>query len=313
MATSGSTDFTLTRDEAIRLAFKKFGGIANGTTPTASQIQDASDNLNMMLKTLQTRGLKCWLRKKAYVFLALNDSQYGLGTSGDNATYSYTRTQIKTAATSAATSIDVDSTTGMAASDYIGIEQDDGSLHWTTVASVTDGDTVVIDSAITDDCAVDNYVYFYRTKIDRPLKVIEAHIQDVDGNDRPVNIISKQEYESLSLKTTDGAVTSIHYDAQLTTGQLYVWPQTSVVTDLLELVVHRPIEDMDSASNTFDIPAEWLEPIVWGLAWRCCPDHGISLEKKNDIERNAKEFLEQVESFDIEHGTSVQFQVDLSG
>ena len=265
----------------------------------------------MMLKAFQHRGLKLWLRKRATVFLAKNDSQYGLGTSGDHATYSYTRTQIKTAATSAATSIDVDSTTGMTAADYIGIEQDDGTLHWTTVSSVTDSDTVVIASAITDDCAVDNYVYFYTTKIDRPLRIIEAWISDADSNDRPVNIIGKQEYSGLSNKVTDGAVVAIHYDPQLTTGQLYVWPQTSDVTDTLELVVHRPIEDMDDSNNNFDVPVEWLEPIVWGLAWRLCPDNGIDLNRKQDIERNAKEFLEDAEAGDIEHGATVQFGVDL--
>lgn len=280
-------------------------------TPTAEQYADASKTLNMMLKAFQQKGLKLWLRKKAYVFLALNDSQYGLGTSGDHCTYSYTRTQIKTAAVSGATSIDVDSTSGMAASDYIGFELDDGSLQWTTVSSVTDSDTVVIPATgLTDDAAVDNYVYFYRTKIDRPLRVIEAHIQDASGNDRPVEVISKQQYESLSLKTTDGAVTAIHYDPQLTTGQLYVWPQTSVVTDVLELIVHRPIEDMDSSSNDFDLPVQWLEPIVWGLAWRLCPDNGISTERKQEIERNAKEFLEEAESFDIEN-VPVYFGVDL--
>lgn len=266
----------------------------------------------MMLKAFQKKGLKLWLRKKATVFLAKNDSQYGLGTSGDHATYSYTRTQIKTAAVAGATSIDVDSTTGMTAADYIGIELDDGSLQWTTISSVTDSDTVVIPAAgLTSAAAVDNYVYFYTTKIDRPLDIVEAYISDVDGNDRPVNIIGKKEYTELSNKTTDGAVVSIHYDPQLTTGQLYVWPQSSVVTDTLELVVHRPIEDMDSANDNFDVPVEWLEPIVWGLAWRLCPDNGIDINRKRDIERNAKEFLDDAESGDFEHGATVTFGVDL--
>lgn len=311
MATSNSVNFTLTRDEAIELAYKKFGGFTAGQTLSAAKTADASKTLNMMLKAFQKKGLKLWLRKKATVFLALDDSQYGLGTSGDHATYSYTRTQVKTAATSGATSIDVDSTTGMTAADYIGVVQDDGSLHWTTIASVTDSDTVVLTAAITDDCAVDNYVYFYTTKIDRPLDIIEAYISDVDGNDRPVNIIGKKEYTELSNKTSDGSVVAIHYDPQLTTGQLYVWPQSSVVTDVLELVVHRPIEDMDDSNNNFDVPVEWLEPIVWGLAWRLCPDNGIDINRKQDIERNAKEFLEDAEAGDIEHGATVQFGVDL--
>lgn len=311
MATSASVNFTLDRDEVIELAYKKFGGFTTGQTLTAEKVADASKTLNMMLKAFQQKGLKLWLRKRATVFLAKDDSQYGLGTSGDHATYSYTRTQIKTAAIAGATSIDVDSTTGMAASDYIGFVLDDGTLQWTTVSSVTDSDTVVIPATgLTSAAAVDNYVYFYRTKIDRPLRIVEAFVRDVNNNDRPIDIIGQNEYVELSTKNTDGSLIAIHYDPQLTTGQLYVWPQTSVVTDTLELVVYRPIEDMDDANNDFDLPVEWLEAVVWGLAWRLCPDNGIDIGRKQDIERNAKEFLSDAESFDFEHGATVTFGVE---
>ena len=308
MASSGSVDFTLTRNEVITLSYKKIGRFAQGKTLSAAQVADASDNLNLMLKAFQRKGLKVFLRKRATLFLALSDSQYGLGTAGDNATYSYTRTQIKVAAVATATTIDVDSTSGMAAADFIGFELDDGSLQWTTVTSVTDSDTVVIPApGLSDACAVDNYVYFYRTKIDRPLRIVEAFIRDEDSNDRPVRVISEKEYYELSNKNSDGAVTSIYYDAQLTTGQLYVWPQTSIVTDLLEMVVHRPIEDMDGSADTFDVPVEWLEPIVWGLSWRMGPDAGISEARIAALKSVADEFLAQAEGHDIEDA-SVTFE-----
>lgn len=253
-----------------------------------------------MLKAFQKKGLKIFLRKRATLFLALADSQYALSSSGDHATYSYTRTQIKVAASDTDTAIDVDSTTGMTAADFIGIEQDDGTLHWTTIDSVTDSDTVVITDAITDDCAVDNYVYFYTTKIDRPVRIVEAFVRDVDSNDRPVNIISEKEYLELSNKNSDGSVVSIFYDQQRTTGQLYVWPQSDIVTSTLELVVHRPIEDMDSSSDEFDVPVEWLEPIVWGLSWRMGPDVGLEDTKIARLEQIAERFLKDAEDADIE-------------
>jgi hypothetical protein len=312
VATSGSVNFSLTRDEVINLSLKKMKVLAAGETAGSEEITDASDTLDMMLKVLQMKGLKLWLRKRATMFLALNDSQYGLGTAGDHATYSYTRTQIKTAAVSGATSLDVDATSGMAASDFIGIELDDGSLQWTTVSSVTDSDTVVIPATgLTSAAAEDNYVYFYRTKIDRPLKIAEAFVRSVDNNDRPVRIIGQKEYLELSNKTSDGAVVAIHYDPQLTTGQLYVWPQSSVVTDTLELVVHRPIEDMDASTNDFDVPAEWLEAIVWNLALRLLPDYAVPEGTKKEIKEMAPFFLEEAMSGDIEHGASVQFGVDI--
>ena len=65
-------------------------------------------------------------------------------------------TEIRVAASSTDTTIECDDTTGMSAGDICGIELDSGNWHWTTVASVTDGNTFVIDDGLTDDAAVDN-------------------------------------------------------------------------------------------------------------------------------------------------------------
>ncbi len=312
MATSGSVNFSLSRDQAITAALKKIGALAAGETASSEEVSDAALTLNLMLKAMQADGLKIFLRKRATVFLEKDKSAYSLtsSSSGDHSAYSYTRTQIKTAASASATSIDVDSTTGMTAGDYIGFELDDGTAHWTTIASITDSDTVVINSGIASAAAVDNYVYFYTSKIDRPLRVVHAFVRDESDNDVPVEIVAQQLYWDLGDKTAEGKPNQIYYDAQRGTGKLYVWPTTASVTDTLELIVHRPIEDMDAAANEFDCPVEWLEAIVYGLAFRLCPDYRVPLKVKQDIERNALMFLEQAKSFDIEH-TSVFLQPEI--
>ena len=57
-------------------------------------------------------------------------------------------TAIKVEAAAKATSIDVDSTTGMAAEEAISIVLDDDSTHWDIITSITDSDTLVIKSGI---------------------------------------------------------------------------------------------------------------------------------------------------------------------
>lgn len=306
MATSGSVDFSLSRDQVITAALKKIGALAAGETASSEEVSDAAITLNMMLKSMQADGLKIFLRKRATVFLEKDKSAYSFTTttSGDHSAYSYTRTQIKTAASASATSIDVDSTTGMTAGDYIGFELDDGTSHWTTIASITDSDTVVINSGLASAAAVDNYVYFYTTKIDRPLRVVQAWVRDEgQTSDIPVVIVSQKEYYELANKTAEGRPNTIYYDPQLNNGTLWVWPEPDSVTDTLELIVQRPIEDMDAAANEFDVPVEWLEPIVYGLAYRLCPEYRVPLKVKQDIERNALMFLEMARSFDIEHAS----------
>jgi hypothetical protein len=57
-------------------------------------------------------------------------------------------TAMRVAASATETTLEVNSTTGMAAADVIGIQLDDLSWHWTSVASVTDGDTLVLAAGI---------------------------------------------------------------------------------------------------------------------------------------------------------------------
>lgn len=302
MATSGSVNFSVNRDRMIELAMKGAGKLEDEEVPTASESQDVSDILNMMLKSFQQKGLKLWLRKKATVFLKKATNQYSLSSTGAHATYSYTRTQIKVAASATNTSIDVDSTTGMAASDFIGFELDDGTSYWTTITSVTDSDTVVIPSpGITSAAAVDNYVYFFTTKIDRPLRILQAFVRDADSNDTPVSIVSQKDYLDLSSKTVDGQVTQIHYDPQTSAGLLYVWPETDDVTDTLEVTVQRQIEDMDAATNDFDVPNEWYEPILYGLTERVGIHFQIPDSMLRRLSIKAATSLEDALNFDVEN------------
>lgn len=66
-------------------------------------------------------------------------------------------TRVRVAAAASDTTLEVDSTTGMLAGDVIGVELDSDivsveggyrEMHWTTIASITDGDTLVLTAGI---------------------------------------------------------------------------------------------------------------------------------------------------------------------
>lgn len=59
------------------------------------------------------------------------------------------------------TTITVDSSTGMAATSRIAIILDNGNLHTTTISSVTNSTTIVIDDALTGKASDGNRVYTY--------------------------------------------------------------------------------------------------------------------------------------------------------
>jgi len=56
MATSGSIDFTLTARQVIAYALRKLGVLAAGQAPSAEDADDAMEELNVLIKTMQVDG-----------------------------------------------------------------------------------------------------------------------------------------------------------------------------------------------------------------------------------------------------------------
>ena len=60
MTTSGTYDFSVNRDQLITGALRLAGVIAQGETPSASQVSDAATTLNMMVKAWMADGMPLW-------------------------------------------------------------------------------------------------------------------------------------------------------------------------------------------------------------------------------------------------------------
>jgi len=60
MTTSGSYDFTLTRNQIITGALRKVGAVSQGNVPSAPQISETAEALNALVKSLQTRNVHLW-------------------------------------------------------------------------------------------------------------------------------------------------------------------------------------------------------------------------------------------------------------
>lgn len=79
MATSSSTNFTVTRDDIIKGALRLCGALALGETPTADQVSEASDALNMLVKAWQADGMALWARGEYTLALTLDTKSYTIG------------------------------------------------------------------------------------------------------------------------------------------------------------------------------------------------------------------------------------------
>lgn len=302
MALSGSFDYTLNRDQLIKNSLVDAQIINDTQTPSATMIVYCADSLNRMIKAWQMDGLYLWVHNEVTLFLVTDQIKYLLGPSGDHATESYVETAIRIAAVSGATTLEVDSTTGITAADYIGVEQDDGTMKWTTVSSVTDSDTLVLSAALAAAAAVDNVVFAYTTKIQRPLRITSAHYRTHAGNDRDLNIVARKDYWDISEKTSEGTPNSVLFIPTLTNSELRIWQEPTEVTDIIKLICQVPFDDMDAASNNFRFPVEALDAIHWNLSYRLAVGYRSPPDVRQSLKEMARDSKRQLLDFDAEIG-----------
>lgn len=81
MATSGSTNFSINRDQLIAGALRIAGAISQGETPSATLYTETSEALNMFVKAMQADGMPLWAIRKQAVTLTSATADYTIGVS----------------------------------------------------------------------------------------------------------------------------------------------------------------------------------------------------------------------------------------
>lgn len=77
--TSGSVDFSVTRDDIIKRALRLVGALAQGETPTTDQVSEAASALNGLVKAWQADGMPLWAIKTYALTLVAGTSVYRIG------------------------------------------------------------------------------------------------------------------------------------------------------------------------------------------------------------------------------------------
>jgi len=308
MALSGSTNYSVNRDELIGHVYRNIlGATPAGQSPTANEISDATVTLNMMLKAWQADGLQLWVTKEAVLIPELNKQSYSLGLTGDHCSLSMQKTEVKVASIATDVNLDVDSTANIAASDNIGIVLDDGMIHWTAILSITDSDTVVLTTGLPSAASVGNHVYNYTSKIDRPNELLEVYRREYDSSiDVPIIKLSRTEFFTLSDKNSSGTPVNYYYDPQLTNTKLNVWQTANssfASNSVFRLVIKKPFDDMDSAADDFEFPQEWYEAVSLGLGKRLAGSIGMPIVDRQVLRKEAAEAKEDAMNFDAEGGS----------
>lgn len=304
MATSGSIDFAQTRNDIIKDAYILLGVYGEQESISGGDNELAARTLNAMIKAWQGRGINLFSQTEATVFLEKGKFKYSLNSAtatGDEAANEseVVETTTTAAASAGASTIDVTTATGMAASDIIGIVLDDGTMDWDTIQSISSLE-ITLTGTLTSAAASGNRVYNYTNQLAKPMDITDIRLRNDGDTDRTIERVSREEYFSMSDKDSQGKPTMFYYDRQHTTGELYVWPTPDSVNDRLKITYTRTLEDFDAASDNPDLPQEWIEAMKYQLAVRLAPAFGKD-QKLASLGPLASSMLETMLEWDNEH------------
>lgn len=310
MTTSGVSILPITRDEIIIKALKKCGQLAEGEVATEEMIVDGAADLNRMIKGFQADGVKLWAYQELVLFLDPASKSYALGPGGARCVDA--SLLIKTTSTAdsivTATTVTLDSVSGILFGMSLGILCDDQSMFWTTVSGVA-GSVVSFPDALSAQASSGAQVYSYTTIAQRPLRIEDGRVQISPGNEMPLRKLSRSDYFSKPNKDTQGTPTEFYYNPSLGTGTFYVWPLPIDSHFYLNLTAYRQIQIFVNPTDTLDMPDEDQQGVIWNLAREIAPEYGVDQATMTLIMTMAQGWLDRVEKFDVEEA-SVIFMPD---
>ena len=323
MATSGTTTFSVTRNEIIQASLRLLGVLEEGTQPTAPAIESASIVLNMMLKDWMTDGIKLWTVTELTIPLKSNQTSYTIGPAATNdlvtnkplrLIQSFLRNITNTTNQVAEISL-LSGGTGYTVQPTNPVSSTGGSGTGATFNLTFTGGVATAASLANDggnDYAVGNVLTMSGGTFTTAATVTVDTLMNT-YIDVPMSILSQQEYNILGSKFNTGAVNSVFYQPSVLNGtvKVFLTPNADQATNYeLHMTVQRPIEDITTANQTFDFPSEWYQCLRWGLASEIAVDYGLPLEKLSGIIQRADSYKQRLMAWDVENA-SIFFQPDI--
>lgn len=315
MTTSSSYDFSVSRDDLIKDAMLEIGALESGEAPTAEETTDCARRLNMMVKAWIAKGYHLWCIQDAVLFQVLGQQSYQLGNASTDAEWcastDYNQVELAANAAAGAGTITVDNDDAIASADRIGIVLDSGAIQWTTVNGAPAANVVTLTTVLSGAAAEGNVVFTYTIRLIRPHRLIEntCYRRDISGNDTPIRLIAKPEYELLTAKTQRGKAVQMAYLPYLTSGTLWTWPTADISTDVIRFSYERPIQDFDATLDEPDFPIEASRALYLNLAVDIAGMFGAADEVPR-LKALADEALDEWLSYNREEAP-VKFQPDL--
>ena len=281
MATSGSRDFELDVAEYVEEAFERCGLEVR----TGYDLQTARRSLNILFADWANRGLNRWTMSQETLTLASGLAEYPLGnlTMTVAASGSFTVGEIITGSTSSATT----NITSKPSSTTMAITIPTGTfVSGETLTGTTSGATTTLSSAVDFEGV--------QSSIDVLSAVVRQNSGTSNQSDTSISRISRDTFINISSKRNTSTPSQYYVDRQIIP-KIKLWPTPNSSSLILVFDRLRRIENVDTMTNTADVPFRFYPCLTAGLAYYLSMKRAPSLTKmmkavyEEEFERAAAE------------------------
>lgn len=149
-----------------------------------------------------------------------------------------------------------------------------------------------------------------------PLRIIHAYMHDTfntsSPRDIPLLIITKNQYDMLADKTSEGFVNQLYYKppgppSTEMQGTVYLIQNPNAYTaanQTLVIIGISSFEDFNAATDLPDFPSYWYNALTWGLADQLAYEYGVAFAERSMITKKKEEHMISAMQGDTEEGSA---------
>ena len=262
MATSGSYDWTLTRDEIITDALEDLGA----SNPNNTLRNQAARKLNGIVKTLRTRHIHLWTEEWVTQTFVVSSAVTNNGTT-------YRCIKGHTSSATDEPGVGADSSTYWIVDDAA-----TGAVAWALTTAYTSNNEFAV--------AADT------------LGISNVFMRDA-GDDYDVDIVGFAKYAEILDKAEQGRPYWLVFNRQVTP-QVILHYHPDLTTYVLHYQRVRKLEDFDAGTDNWDGPVTWIPLLVKMLRYEMAGKFDVSMQERFVLKQEAEEEMRLVKREDRE-------------
>lgn len=278
MATSGTIG-TTTINTATLIEHALLRVRVSPTDQTPEMIKWAKDNLYILLLNLSNRGLNMWCVDRGYIGLTAGKATYDTP-QGTLDILNVVHSQPTLPAVTVSAIVDGSEAqldAGAQAIVRIGFYLNAAFTGVLNLARSSDGITYTTVSALpsttyqadtwyyADLPGSQTYEYFSVTGTAAPVTNIRLITVSAD---LPLTIWNRDTFAAINNKTQTGHPATNYFFEKKIPPAITLWPVPDLDTNYIMFYRHRQVQDVGSLTQEVEIPARWIEGVIWQLALR---------------------------------------------